>query len=308
MDFDRCRRILAATVMAGAALGAGAAAHADEPLFGYAYTSDILPKGKVELEQWATLREAQSRGSYHNFELRTELEYGVTNNLQVAGYLNYGHVSANANDADGLTGGPGVPSDHDPTKPYSAWRWQGVSGEVIWRVLSPYKDPIGLAFYVEPKIAPGERELELRAILHKTFLDDKLHLAANGIVEFEREVEHETDPVTHVTEEEIEKETFLEFQLGASYRIRPNWRLGLEYRARSEFEGYGLGGDKRVFTAHFVGPNIHYANKDWFLTLTAMFQLANASAPPDELVHNRVYGGDFARWDGIRLRIGRTFR
>jgi len=39
------------------ALGPAAGARADEPLFGYTYTTDLLPPGKWEIEQWATDRE-----------------------------------------------------------------------------------------------------------------------------------------------------------------------------------------------------------------------------------------------------------
>jgi hypothetical protein len=310
MISNRWRRSTTAAVITAAAIGGAWAAHADEPLFAYAYTSDVLPKGKFEVEQWVTLREGQSQGSFRKYEFRSELEYGLTNNLQLSGYLNYAHVDANRNGVTGLTSGPGVPDDHDGTRPYSAWKWEGVSGEVIWRALSPYKDPIGLAFYVEPLIAPDEKELEFRAILHKTFLDDKLHLAANVVVEFEREVGREHDPLTGVVEKEIEHATFLEFNFGASYRFRPNWSAGVEYRAHSEYAGYGLGGE-REFTTHFVGPNLHYASQDWFFTLTALFQLRSANVNAEheaDVVNGRFYGGDHTRLDGVRLKIGRVFR
>ncbi len=310
MSSHRWRRWFAAAVVSGTALGVGSA-HADEALFAYAYTSDVLPKGKYEVEQWTTLREGQSQGSYHRFEFRTELEYGITDNLQVSGYLNYSHTSANANGVNGETSGPHVPGTIDPTRPYSAWKWDGVSAELIWRALSPYKDPIGLAFYVEPAIGPDERELEFRTILHKTFLDDRLHLAANGVVELEREVEHGRDPVTLAIENEVEKATILEFNLGATYRFRPNWSAGVEYRARSEFDGYTFGGAQRKYTAHFIGPSVHYGGQNWFFTLTALLQVQADGQSVEEaenVVGNRLYGDKHTRWDGIRLKVGRVFR
>lgn len=80
--------LISTVVMAVAALGAGAA-RADEPLFGYIYTTDVLPQGKAEVEQWATLREGRSEGQFHVLQARTEVSYGLTNDLQVSGYLNY---------------------------------------------------------------------------------------------------------------------------------------------------------------------------------------------------------------------------
>ena len=77
--------VVASLVLAGSL---SASARADEPLFGYVYTTDLLPKGKWEFEQWITGRYKQSQGRYLGLPMRTELEYGVADNFQIAGYLN----------------------------------------------------------------------------------------------------------------------------------------------------------------------------------------------------------------------------
>ena len=51
---------------------------ADEPLFGFTYTTDLLPKHKVELEQWSTTRFTKASGKFVLQENRTEVSYGVT--------------------------------------------------------------------------------------------------------------------------------------------------------------------------------------------------------------------------------------
>src|SRR3954469_20997422 len=89
-----------------AALFAGAAAAGESP-FGYVYTTDTHPRGTREVEQWLTHRYGQSRGSYDLWQGRTELEYGVTDRLQTAVYLNYASVSALHNRPEGATG-PGA--------------------------------------------------------------------------------------------------------------------------------------------------------------------------------------------------------
>src|ERR1700712_2035523 len=81
---------------------------ADEPLFGYIYTTDTLPKGQKEIEQWATLREGRSNGDFHLLQTRTEVSYGVTSNLQISGYVNTAYANVKNNGPDGTTLPPEV--------------------------------------------------------------------------------------------------------------------------------------------------------------------------------------------------------
>src|SRR6267142_2470739 len=68
---------------------------AGEPLFGYSYLTDTLPAGKREFEQWATLHTGKQQGEFSLLRLRSGYEYGMTDALQLGGYLNYYHVRAN---------------------------------------------------------------------------------------------------------------------------------------------------------------------------------------------------------------------
>jgi hypothetical protein len=142
--FPRTVFVLALTLLASRAL-------AGESPFGYVYTTDTHPKGKREVEQWITQRHGQSRGDYDAWQFRTELEYGVRDDLQTALYLNYDRVNAFHNKPDGTTGpGAFVPDDVNPDARYRSTFFESVSNEWIYRLLSPYKDPIGLALYIEP--------------------------------------------------------------------------------------------------------------------------------------------------------------
>src|SRR5215475_9941300 len=69
-------------------------ARADEAIFAWTYTTDLLPKGKWEFEQWMTARWEKEHGAYNVFDFREELEYGLTDNLQIALYLNHHYVNA----------------------------------------------------------------------------------------------------------------------------------------------------------------------------------------------------------------------
>lgn len=277
-------------------------AFAGEAAFGYVYTTDVMPKGKFEVEQWLTDREGQAHGRFHDLQMRTEVEYGVTNNFQLAGYLNYSYLDANRNSTSGVTEGLDIPADHDPTRPYRRFRYDGVSAEAIWRVMSPYKDPIGLAFYVEPEVGPRENAVEVKILLQKNYLDDRLVLAANLWSELERE---------KVEGEGWHKAAVWELDLGASYRFRPNWSAGLEFRNHNEFQGWTLDHAKQEHTAYFIGPTIHYAGERWFVTATALYQLhakAYSDDQREQIAHGRIYGDEHTTWDGLRLKIGRTFQ
>jgi len=285
-----------------AILSAAATAFAGESPFGYVYTTDTHPRGTREIEQWLTRRHDQSRGDYDLWQGRTEFEYGVTDRLQTALYLNYASVSAWHNRPDGTTGpGAFVPDRVEPDARYSKTFFQSVSNEWIYRVLSPYKDPIGLALYIEPTWGPHERELETKLILHKNFFDDRLVWAANLTAAAESERFHSDD---------WEREGELEFTTGLAYQFAPRWHAGLEYRHHRGYEGRGFSSGKRVYAANFAGPSMHYATQKWWLTLTYLRQLANAKAYTDgareDIIDGRFYGEHHERYE-LRLKVGFSF-
>jgi hypothetical protein len=85
----------------------------------------------------------------------------VTDNFQLAIYLNHHYVHANddvpaedparpGNRLPGAyeTGGEDVHAGHNPATPFDSYHFESVSLEGIYRLLSPYKDPILSAFAV----------------------------------------------------------------------------------------------------------------------------------------------------------------
>ena len=98
-------------------------AYAGEGVFGWIYSLDLQPKGSLEFEQRLQLNQQQAAGTYEAWTARTELEYGLTNDLQIAGYINSYYTNANQNytnpeacgDSASCTAGYGVPESHDPT-------------------------------------------------------------------------------------------------------------------------------------------------------------------------------------------------
>ena len=130
-----------------------------------------------------------------------------------------------------------------------------------YQLLNPNKKPVGVALYFEPTYNGNEQELEYKLILSKN-LGDNWVLAANA--SFEQEWEQENGAT--------EKESVLEFTLGAAYRCTPNWSVGLEGRYHPVYEGTTL--NNHLGTGWFLGPNIHYGTARWWGTLTVLPQIA----------------------------------
>src|SRR5207249_455793 len=195
-------------------------------------------------------------GSYSVIDFREEFEYGVTDNFQLAIYLNHHYVHANddvpaedpAHPGNRLrgayeTGGEDVHAGHNPATTFDSYHFESVSLEGIYRLLSPYKDPFGLALYFEPTIGPDVRELEAKIIVQKNFLADRLVWAAN--LTFAPEWRRKTgNPSLKADDPESrsrwDKSIEVEFTTGLAYRVAQNWFVGLEFRNVNEFEGHSL--------------------------------------------------------------------
>ncbi len=277
-------------------------AKAGEPIFGYTYTTETHPQGTWEFEQWATWRTGKSRGDYSLLEFREEIEYGITNEFQIAGYINGHYVDAFGNNVDGTTGGPYVPGDVDPTARFSRAELDSGSIEFIYRLLSPYKDPIGLALYLEPTIGPEVSALEGKLIVQKNFLDDRLIWAANLLIE------PEWERVVEDGEKIWESATELEFNTGLNYLFMPRWFAGVQFRNHQEFAGTSF--SQPEHSAFFLGPNVHYAAQRWWATFTILPQLPFALGYSEEnresIVGGRIYGDEHEQVE-VRLRMGITF-
>ncbi|MGE0640834.1 MAG: DUF6662 family protein [Thermoanaerobaculia bacterium] len=274
------------------------AARADENLFGYVYGAETLPQGKWEAYQWITLRSGKGDGSYRAFDLRTEIETGLTDKLQAAFYVN---TRSHAID--------GVPGLEDR----SGFAFQGVSAELKYRLKSPYLDGWGFALYAEPgysrvdKISgeiEEELELELKAIFQKNFVDDTVVWSLNYTLEPEwaigdEEDGHEEMPGEEHEHEEARKELIEELTTGVSVRFAPRWFLGAELRVHSEWPDFS----RREHLAAFLGPSLHYGGERYWWTLSVMPQIWGW--PSEEVSH--LHFDEHEQLE-LRLKFGYNFR
>lgn len=279
-------------LVGGLALFIGASPiRADEQFFGYTYISEVLPKGKWELEQWVTERTGKESGTFSATDFRTELEHGFTDRLQGSLYLNYNYYYVH--DA---VASSGALDDRN------RFGINGVSSEWEYQLLSPYKNSFGFTLYLEPEYgtieeSDGSRhqeiELEAKLIFEKHWLDDTLIGAFNYVLEPEwAKAEGESSFQTSLK---------MEWTTGLAYRVAPHWYAGLETRVQTEFADADL--NKSEFVAAFVGPAVHYGGKRWWATLTVLPQVWGW---PD----SRGTGGlalDDHEWLEVRLKMGFNF-
>lgn len=288
---------------------------ASEGVMGWVYLLDLTPKGGKEIQFWDTYGRGQSRGKYNLHEPRIEFEYGITDDFQVGLYYNWGRlVSANQNGVDGTTYGKAIPEDHDPALPFRGHDRRGVSAEFVYRILSPYTNPIGFGVYLEPRWGgDGFRELEGKLLFQKNFLDDRLIWGANVTVSPEW-IDQPGNPRCTPGEEDClprrEKAMELEFTTGLLYRFQPNWFAGVEYRNHREYGAHNFGAEYREHSAHFLGPTLHYASKNWWATVNWMHQLPAATCYSqdncDNTVGHRVYGDEHEK-NIFRVKFGYVF-
>jgi hypothetical protein len=271
-------------------------AHADEQYFGYTYSAEVLGEGATEAELWVTDRRRKDGGHYDAQDYRLELEHGFTNRLTVAGYANF--VSHHIRGLE--------PEFEDAHRNFA---FQGLSTEFKYNILSPYKDGIGLTLYAEPgwsriHSVGGEKgteyELELKAILQKNFLADRLIWAANLTFEPEWEKEHELDELTGESATEWEKELKLQATTGLSYLVAPGWYAGVEGRYASVYPDWTHGLHRETY-AVFAGPAVHYGGKKWWFTATYQPQLFGSPSPGRSLALDEYEKRE------LRLKIGYNF-
>ena len=240
-------RLLRASLLASTAICFSLSnATADDRHFAFTYETITAAKGQVELENWITWEARRGNGDNTNlWKFRTEIEYGITDRLQLGVYL------ANWN----LT--------HDATHDNSV-RYESASAELIYRMSHPTTDPIGSAIYLE--VAGGRNlfAVEGKLLLQKNI--GKLIVAWNGVLEAEwagRGLHERTGK--------------LEQTFGVSYQFTPAFSAGGELVHEVAFEDWSKSGPNILF----AGPNVSWRFKRGYVTAATLFQCTNIKDEPD---------------------------
>ncbi len=257
------RLYLSAAVAAAVASTFSAPARADLD-FGYVYTTDVEEPGETELSLWATDRRGKAGGHYDAQDYRLEVERGIAEHFQASVYANFSGHNV------GPLGGEFAPVHRDLA-------FQGLEAEFKYELLDPARHNVGIAFYAEPGWSriegvkgshARELELELKAIVQKNFLKDRLVWATNFTLEPEWEREHEETAPGMVTETR-EEELGAEVATGLAYRATSRLWVGLEGRYHSVYPNWTAGLHRENY-AVYAGPTVHYDGGKW--SVTASFQ------------------------------------
>ncbi len=217
---------------------------ADERRFTYVYEPETLPAGAMEFENWVTLRTQRTKEvgqeNFNRWDLRQELEYGVTDRYSVSFYMNEKAESYRD---------PSTGEDH------SGFDWEGFSIENKYNVLNPAEHAVGLTLYLEGRYSGEEAELEEKLIFGQRHGDWKWALNLEHATEWEDNLH------------EIEAELGVSF--GIARDMGKNWSLGLEVRDETLVPDY----EEVESTAVFVGPVVSYRQEKWWAALTVAPQV-----------------------------------
>lgn len=247
----------AAAIAAAGVLTIGASsAKADPRTFLFSYEATTMPAGTHEIENWATWKSrTEDDHSFNRFEFRHELEFGVTDRLQMSIYLSDWQYEHSHED--------------------NGARWNGVATEVIYNLTSPVTDPIGIAVYGELKGGDEAIEAEGKVLLQKNI--GPFVFVWNGVLE----AEFEGDGYA-------EHNGTLEQTAGISYQVFPAFTVGVEAVHEAEYENWSEWGRNTVY----VGPNAVYRGEGWWVGVAPLMQVTSVDDEP-QFVTRMAVGIDF---------------
>jgi hypothetical protein len=250
---------------------------ATERYFTYSYEPETMPQGALEYEQWVTLRAGRNKAvgqdNYNLWELRHELEYGVTDRYSVSLYLNESSESFR----DPIT-----------RKNESSFHFDGVSIENRYMLVNPADHAVGLTLYLEPRYSGDTAEVEQRIILGQRLGDWKWAFNLTHAAEWKDNLD------------KLEGE--VEASFGLTRHFNPRWSLGLELRDHNEIPDY------RVWenTAFYLGPVVTFSQEKWWATLTVMPQIFGVNFIENVDKNHQLELQGHERWN-IRLIVGFEF-
>ena len=219
---------------------------AGERHFANVYETTTAAKGGIELENWVTWEARRGQGDNSNFwKFRHEIEYGITDRLQLGVYLANWTLARDAEHRDSA-------------------RYESASAELIYRMTDPTTDALGSALYLEVEGGHDIFALEGKLLLQKNI--GPWVIAWNGVLEAEWS--------GHGLAERTGK---FEQAFGVSYEITPKFSVGGELVHEVSFEDWSKSGPNLLF----AGPNVSWRFKRGFVTTSVLFQATGIKEEAD---------------------------
>lgn len=291
---------------AGALLLASPLIQAEENLWLYAKGTDTRPQGSFEVKLSDIMREGKGdkrSNDYTMHDIRPEIEYGVTDKLTIgAEIIIFDHDYSVKDLGEDDTLQPMLDTQGDDGR-FNKLQYAGFELAMKYNFYSPYKDfmgfSLGLGYENRDKYRLDGADIDQDSFtatffFQKNFLDDTLVFVVNPKIEFERRKSPDV----------LEEEISLDLSAGVSYRFKPKWFVGLEFRHQSDYlsvqengefeEGvkpssfdltdFSLGDQYQ--RGNYFGPTIHYAEQSWWATAGILFQINGGGGVGD---HNKNY-------------------
>jgi len=212
----------------------------------FTYGADTNPKGTGEVEQYVDLvpliATSDRPQRYIATQLLTEIEYGLTNHVELGLYATFVPEAA----------GYVVPS---------LTEGNGAKQRIRWRPVDLGDWPIDVAFYGEIAETNTELELEWKLILERRF--GPVRLLANAWFEYEMYFDGHRDWVFNPT-------------AGLTVQATPNVSPGVEYWMRAEV--HADSSIPAVFDDgphHYLGPTLRLSFDRFFWTSGLYLRLSN---------------------------------
>lgn len=251
----------------------------DNP-FGYSYLAETIKPGQVEIVQWVTGRFGRNLGAgydarYRGFDLKTEVEWGISPNEELAVYVNSRYLERTSR--DGLL-------------------FDGFQIAYKRMLSNPNTQDWGVALYIEPGYSQvsskngalrDEYSLELKCLLQHNFGSHQEGIyAANLVMELERKPATGADALK------------LKLTQGIAWELNKNWIAGVEVIAEAEWAEF----NNFEYAAVLAGPTVRYHRDNGFFTTFTL--LAQVMASPADKGNLNV--SEKSPYEA-RLRVGYRF-
>lgn len=258
---------MTARFLCAALLGFGLTlpAFADDAPFLGTDPASVPEKGEIDVQQWLSWGYGGTGQSYNGIQSLTEIDYALTDRIQVALTLSYDWSRARP---------PGGPTETSSL--------MGVQGELIYVVAPIDTSLVGIALALDPAFAPNSRAFAVRLLLTKYFA------RFENVLNINFENAWDKDAFGHWQESGA-----IGFTYGLAHALDKHWTLAIEFGNQLSFSQLVTSGSFRdSANTMYLGPTVEYDCDLAVFTFGIQTQLPLASG------NNTVngYTTDAERW------------
>ena len=221
----------------------------DAPFLGTDPAS-VPAKGEIDLQQWVNAGYGSTGQSYSGVESLSELDYALSDRIQLAVTLAYDWSRTRSSG-----------------EPAGTTSLIGVQGELIYVVAPVDNSPVGVAFAIDPSFGPNSRGFDFRILLTKYVAHFE------NVLNINFENAWDKDPSGH-----WQGSGAIGFNYGLAHALNKHWTIGIEFGNELSFNQLLTATDfKDTSTTMFLGPTVEYDCEAVVVTFGVQTQLPLAS-------------------------------